>query len=371
MTDDESYERDEFDKLRALAREIGMPAQIRPEQHDITLPTSADFVRRMQERALDEPPVPPAKPRRLPTWSRAVLLAAAASAVVLALLVAPWSGPTASAHTPPVLDFQFAKAANIAFAPGAPARADLLLLSKSALSGTSPTKHGSVQYVQTDNWFSSREEIAKSSKSRIIPTVGQSWLAADGSQTVVETPGQPLRADGRGLAATSSADPAAARGEELPAGTFDARRVAKLGSTPGQVKPALLEAAECDENATQTARARCLYQEVAGLFAQHVVPPRTASLIWAALASEPGFRSLGSVTDRAGREGIGISVVSTDVPEFRSILIVSRTNGQLLGTEDILIKSSKELDLKAPAISSFTAILVSKYTEDRPRVASR
>ena len=75
------------------------------------------------------------------------------------------------------------------------------------------------------------------------------------------------------------------------------------------------------------------------------------------------MRSLGAVKDRAGRSGVGISFIPAHAPMFRLVLIISPRTGELLGTEEILIKDSPDIGFTAPAIMSFTAILQSRYTD--------
>ncbi len=369
MSENDTPERDELDEIRKLGKKLGMPGEIRPEDHGITLESAEEFVARMQS---GQPQRDSAVPTRLPNHRRnwrglqIAAAAAAAASVVLVTIFTPWSQPSATANTPPILNYEFAKATNIAYAPGQPARQDLLHLAQAARTSNPPAQSGgSVQYVQTNNWFSSREDTKKSSTSKLIPTTIQAWLSPDGSQTSIESSGTPLRADGRGLA-PSTPSTTATRDQVFPPHSADPHRISELGTTVNDVRRELLRSAECDPNATPTARAQCLYQEITGLFRQYVVGPKVASLFWTVLANEPGFRTLGSVTDRAGRPGVGISVISSEAPEFRLVLIIGRSTGQLLGTEEILIKSNAKLGLKAPAINAFTAILKSEYTPDRP-----
>lgn len=368
MTDDDVPERDALYELRRLGTELGMPGEVRPEDHGISLETADQFVARMRATQLDtgtELPTPHFDRRRRWRGLQIAAVAAVAVGVAIAAIFTPWSHPSALADTPPILSYQFAPATNIAFAPGKDARPDLLALSAAAASSKSISENGPVQYVQTDNWFVSREDSEKVSTSELVPTVVQSWLAPDGSQTIVETTGRRLRVDGRGLTPAPRSSSARAD-QEFPPGSADAKRIANLGTTSTAVRRELIQTAGCERDASSTSRAQCLYQEITGLFNQYVIPPKVASLFWQLLADEPGFRSLGSVTDRAGRPGIGISVISSDAPEFRSVLVISPSTGQLLGTEVILIKTNTELGLKAPAINSFSAILAAEYMPTRP-----
>jgi hypothetical protein len=105
------------------------------------------------------------------------------------------------------------------------------------------------------------------------------------------------------------------------------------------------------------------------LAGNHVLPRPTLRVFWLILAEEPALRDLGLVRDRVGRPGVGISLISPDFKQFRRILIISPKTGELLGNEEILIKADEDLDLKAPAIYQYSAILDSKLTSDPgPRV---
>jgi hypothetical protein len=112
-------------------------------------------------------------------------------------------------------------------------------------------------------------------------------------------------------------------------------------------------------------RTSCLFRVIHELSVGLVIPPRIYAAFWQILAEEPILRSLGRVVDRAGRPGVGISVIYRDRPEFRKVLIVSPTTGELLGSEDVLIGKAEGLNLEAPTLLSFIAILESKYTTAR------
>lgn len=370
MSRDDTSPHDELDELRRIGSDLDMPGTIRPADHGVELESADDFIARMQRRdaeAAPDAPTPLHAPSRTGRWVRVGAAAAAVLAVTGLVVASPWSEQSARAETPAILDYALAKADDIAFAPGESARDDLLQLADTARNAPAvDTTAGTVQYVQTDNWFASLEDAGVDSQNGVTPTVIQTWTSPDGSQTVIEEPGEELGPNGRGLmeivrAATPSKD------QTFPPGNADPDSVTGLGTSPDEVRTALLALGGCEPNIPDTVRASCLYQEVVGLFNQNVVPPATAAAMWTVLAAEPGFRSLGRVTDRAGRPGIGISVISSDVPEYRSVLIISPTNGQLIGKEEILIKSDTELGLQAPLVTAFSAILSATFTADRPQ----
>lgn len=373
MTSSDDPAHDEVAKLRRVAGDIGMPSELRPEDHGLKLATADEFIARM--KANDAGPVditrdgPTSSAQSNWNWrryARPIGAAAAVAAISSLILISPWSDPAATAATPPILDYELAKATNIAYAPGVDAKQDLDELSAAASNAKPPPRTGDIQYVQTDSWFATREDDGDSASTKVTPTVVQTWTSPDGSQTVAESKGAPLNAAGRGVK-RNAADLSSAPIQTFPAGNADPEAISDLGDTPDEVRTDLLAAGECDPASDPTITAQCLYSVIAGLANQNVIPPAKASLIWAAISTESGFRSLGTVRDRAGRSGVGISVVSAETPQFRSVLIISPRTGQLLGVEEILIKSDPAAGLEAPAVNAFTAIVVADYrSTDRP-----
>ena len=354
---------DELGMLRREAEELGMPGEITRESVGLPPVTAEEILARLKSR-LNEPT---AVPIAVPTSSRRQIVLrvvgfAAVIAGVIGLLVNPWHQGSAEADTPPVLDYEFASARNIAYAPGEDAASTLMELASTAHKQPSVPQDGPHQLVVTDNWFIALDD---SRDAQLIPKQRELWLRSDGSRQAREVSGRPLAPDGRGLRASKTSRPSGASVETYPAEGLDAQYISKLGTSTETVRTALLDRGECEDRDVGPVRASCLFQEIVSLHDQYVVPPDTAAAFWRVLAAEPTMRSLGAVKDRAGRQGIGISFIPIDAPQFRRVLIISPQNGQLLGTEDILIKSDPNVDLRTPAIYGFTAILSAQYTHDR------
>ncbi|WP_157439340.1 CU044_5270 family protein [Aeromicrobium sp. Root344] len=351
---------DELELLRGQARSLGMPSQIDPENIGVTLPSAKNMLERAKAAdTADEQEVPALHRKKNRRLVVRALAAAAAVAGIATIVASPWQQHAADASTPPVLDYAFANAQNIAYAPGKDARAELNKLAETASQQTKVPGSGSIQYLLTDNWFA---ELEDSKEAELIPKRRETWLRADGSLRARETSGTPLSPDGRGLTKRPVARTSDVTDETYPADDLYPQFVAKLGTDVQKVRDALMRKAECEDRSRGPSRAACLYQEITGLYASYVVPPTIAATFWRILADEPTMRSLGSVKDRAGRAGIGISFIPADSPQFRRVLIISSETGQLIGTEDILIKKDPDLKLESPAIYSFTAILDTRYT---------
>ncbi|MCW2829601.1 MAG: hypothetical protein JWP31_293 [Aeromicrobium sp.] len=353
---------DELELLRNEARSLGLPGQITPESVGVRLATPQEMLARAKasetaRETIAESPAPLRSRRR--TTAARIGAVAAVVAVIAGVFLTPWRQDTAAAITPPVLRYEFASASDIAYAPGTDARATLLELAALADAQPSSTPSGRTQYLLTDNWFAS---IEATEAAELIPKQREVWLRPDGTTRVRETSGSPLTPDGRGLSETVASPASTTSNETYPADGLDPQFVSALGTDTSDVRAALLAAGQCESGGPSPERASCLYRQITGLFEQYVVPPRTASVLWRVLADEPSFRSLGSVDDRAGRDGVGISLIPSDAPQFRRVLIISRDTGQLLGTEDILIKDDPSVGVEAPAIYAFTAYLESRYT---------
>jgi hypothetical protein len=370
MTDEDrsTDEPDELELLRAEARALGMPGPVSPASVGVRLPTAEQVLARAKaSEAGDEHEafdVVPIRTRRRQRVLRTVAVAAAVAGII-AVSVTPWQQDSAVATTPPVLRYEFADAANIAHAPGKEARSVLLELAAQADDQPAIGRSGRNQYLVTDSWFAS---LSDTEAAELVPKQREQWLRPDGTTRVRETSGTPLTPDGRGVSVSTSTRTTTTSDETYPADGLDPRFVDELGTDVAGVRNALLQAGQCAATGASPLRASCLYRQITGLYEQYVVPPQTAAVFWRVLADEPSFRSLGSVEDRAGREGVGISLVPNDAPQFRRVLIISRTTGQLLGTEDILIKDDPSAGIQAPAIYAFTAYLGSRYTRrDGPR----
>lgn len=360
--------------LRLEASERGMPGMITPESVGVTLESPESILARLNTSGSDLDDLPAPSQLRQKTRRRlplvATVAAAAAVAVAVVVVVAPSQQHSAVALTPPVLDYEFAAAQNIAFAPGEDAQGTLRDLAQAAERQDASPGSGSTQYVLTDNWFAT---LDATEAAKLIPKRRETWFRSDGTTWVRETAGQALAPDGRGLSRDEDANPRVGPVDETyPAEDgLDPAFVSKLHGDYRAVRKALLESGQCEAEVASPPRAQCIYQEIATLYSQYVIPPKLAAALWRMLSEEPSLRSLGSVKDRAGRSGIGISLIPADSPQFRKILVISPTTGRLLGTEEILIKNDPDVGIKAPAIYAFTAILEARYVDDRGPAATQ
>lgn len=113
-----------------------------------------------------------------------------------------------------------------------------------------------------------------------------------------------------------------------------------------------------DEAECEAIRAFCLSNAITQLKYNYVIEPRLMAALWHVLADEPTVSYLGTSRDRLNRNAIAFSLPGADTSR-RIILFANPDTGALLGSEEILVSDSKELDLKAPAITEFTALVTS------------
>lgn len=212
QNDSRSPDFDEAEELRAAATSAGIPETLSPGTFGINLETADEFLARMKiNDGTDE-----FGPRRKALKRRLLVVSGAAVAATLVVLtvVQPWHPSTATADTPPILDYKFAAAGAIAYAPGKDPTSELLELSQVAHHSNQAKPEGEVQHVLTSAMFANISD-AGSGKAHAaqVPQTAETWLNPDGSLRSLETNGKPLGPDGRGLTAGAKRQkqPASAR----------------------------------------------------------------------------------------------------------------------------------------------------------------
>lgn len=350
-----TYDHDqaELDAFRSEAQSLGFTSGDSARPHP-ELETADDFIGRM--RAEER------RPQRRVRRTTLFLTSVAAAIVGLTFIFNSHNTPAVAAG-PPILDFEFAAATRIAYAPGVDARETLQQLSNAASKAPGPAGEGPIQYRRSNNWFS---EVDGSESSKIIPRVSETWLAPNGSLETRESLGSPLRSDGRGVNTEAAGRDPKVVTQSLPSGTVDASFAASLPTDPDQLASALLTHADCVDRSFGDVRSMCLYREIVALFQTYVVPPELSAAIWSMLKSESGFSLLGSVEDRAGRPGVGISITPKASSQYRFVLLVDLSKGDLLGTEELLVRTDPDLDVRPPAVISFSTFTHSSLIEKTP-----
>lgn len=362
MTDGPNVPDDaQLEGFREQARALGFTSE---HADEVELESADAFIARMKAQdaaAANTSPSTPASTRR--RWLVTGTIAAAAAAIAVAVVLRP-TGTPVIADTPPVLDFEFSSAVRIAYAPGEEPRTVLDVLTQAAKDTPTSSGSGPVQHHVTDNWYSDQDDAGN---SLITPRVTETWLEPDGSLVSKDATGPQLTSDGRGIPTDGPAYASTPTIDELPAGTIDADFAETLSRRPAELRQQLLEHAGCESRTTPSSeRSYCLYTEVRGLFSTYTVDSKLAAAVWQMLRDEEGFTSLGSVEDRAGRNGVGISLIPDERPQYRFILIASSQTGQLLGAEEVLIRQDPDLAVRPPAVISFSTIVTADRISTTP-----
>lgn len=349
----------ELRALRDAATRAGIVGVIDPHDVGVELePVEQLLARLRQDSPRDDLAVRRSRRRRAVLFASSV----AAVGVLVAGILQPWGSAPVQAATPALLDYQFASIDSIAVAPGKDPDTVLERLAAAA-DERPPTSGSGTQHVVRDSWFAD-VDTTSADTAPLIPQINESWLAADGSLRIVERRDDPLPEDGRGLPTRGGwTDQPTSADETQPPGSYDPDRAATLPTDPDALRAELVKSAGCPDTDAGTSRALCLYDEILALHQIYVVPPAVDAGLWRMLSDEEGFRSLGQVKDRAGREGVGISLIADERPQSRYVLIADPTTGELLGSEEILISSVDDLEIDAPAILSFTAILDADHVD--------
>lgn len=359
----------EIRALREAAEQAGIRSTINPSDVGIELESAHDLIARLKAQDAPHDELAQRRARRTPRRRLALIASSVAAAGVLVTgILQPWGSAPVQAMIPAILDYEFASADAISVAPGKSPTIALEQLADAASAMPTQSARIRTQHVVTDSWYADLEATtagaAEAENSVLVPQISETWLAPDGSLRTVERRDDPLPADGRGLPANGGWDDQPATADETqPAGSLDPDLVSTLPTNPDGLRDRLLEIEGCVETKLGTERSLCLYNRIIAIHQTYVTSPQLTAAMWEMLRDERGIRLLGEVKDRAGRAGIGISLIAAKRPEFRQVLIADPKTGRLLGSEEILIAPVEGISLKVPAIMSFTAILESKYVD--------
>lgn len=301
-------------------------------------------------------------------WPRLIMAGGIAAAIAIVLIVIqPGMKPNeAMARTPALAKFQFGDDFGKPTSDK-PARFALdALAARASRQGSSAS--GPIQLTVRDAWFLSTDEPkpGQSGSSVLIPTLTEQYANPDGTIRAIERRGRPLNHSGQVTGKVGS-------WSNLPPvsdNTFDGPDAGPnypetLSTEPAKLATQLIQ----DEAECAAIRAFCLSNSVTQLQYNYVIEPRLMAALWHVLADEPTVAYLGTSRDRLNRKAIAFSLPGADTSR-RIILFANPDTGALFGSEEILISDSKELGLKSPAITEFTALVTSRRiaVTDVPKV---
>jgi hypothetical protein len=219
--------------------------------------------------------------------------------------------------------------------PGAPSGSGLLrqLATTAAAQPTRPVpRQDRYAYVKTSGWYLVSGDSGPG-VGKVSPQTSQSWTAPTGlTHTIhVTGPGSHPEVD-------------------------DIR--SKLPPLPTlSTNPAVL----ADQLAVGHPRSDGPIEQVVAFIRQPIRPAVEAAIL-RLLAKIPHLVNRGTVTDRAGRHGVAVSLNSAYTGlETRYTLILDPHTGQLLGYEETLIGPPRKLRVRRGAVLAYTTILAARY----------
>jgi hypothetical protein len=352
------------DELRTLLQGLGVVPRDLTERPAERERAERDLARILSDS--DGSGSGPREPRRARVGRAAAVLAVACVLATVFVVIRPGTGsdPAAAARTPAMLSRQD-NGGELLSATGADATAELGDLADRAERQPEPAG-GPVQLIGRSSWLLSTDEGAPG-HSVIVPTVSLQYFQPDGTVRAIERRSRPLGADGRLTDSFGQWSTTPSRSDE----TFDGPETGPEYADELSLRPsALARSMIDDEAACRDIRAYCLFTGFTFLHYNYVLRPSLNAALWRTLATEPGFRFLGTTVDRVGRTAVAFSAAGAD-PSRKVVLLADPETGAFLGSEEVLVRDSRELGLEAPAVVEFTALEESSRVEpsDLPDVS--
>lgn len=211
---------------------------------------------------------------------------------------------------------------------------------------------GDVQAIETHSW----NLVVADGEVGILPTHVTMWVATDGSWLTHQTASPELTIEGRLATEPLTAAQEVVQESGGPGGVA-ATLATDLPRDPDGLRQALrdLEPGECGTEAT------CLFTAVSFLSTNTVLPPDLTAAIWQALQGVDGISSLGTTTDRLGREALAIAAGPFDTPAGSTVIVLQADpgTGAITGVEWV----GQETPDGEPRVDTFTAVAFSGYVE--------
>lgn len=300
-----------------------------------------------QDPAIEAPP-----PRRR-TWG--LLMVAAGLALIVTLAAVLWPREQAFA-SPPQLTYSLAAPAEIESAPDATAVLNELA---AAADSAAAIETGAVQFIGSFGWNAIIND--DTAEAVITPYVQRAWFASDGSGIIEQEYTVALNPDGTIAPLTESLEPLTT--DTFPPGSW-VDEPAELSLDPDTLTEQLLAPWGSWCTTSDTDAARCLLDEAQSLAVTFVLQPELMSTIWRALADTGQVRTLGTATDRIGRDVVALGVTPSSAEAESSVLVVlaDPRTGAILGTETTTLATAV-FDISGPAVTTFAVITVSAYVD--------
>ncbi|GAA3396661.1 CU044_5270 family protein [Cryptosporangium minutisporangium] len=296
--------------------------------------------------------VPPRGAR--PTRRRAFLVGAAAAAVLAGTTPIAvkllGSDEAAYAATPPPLTFR-----QTPVAPAAPA---LERIAARTTSLPDDTGEGRYRHITVVGWYLDSATRGGTTTSAVVPRKTEKWLAEDGSGRSVTTtqPATFESEDDRHWWSRLGED------DDRTVQTWSVGEYYGTWKQPAPTDPRQMTQFLRINHPVANGPAG-VFTAVTDLCREQVLTPPQRAALLRSLATVPGLRAAGSVTDRSGRHGEAFLLDSaySGLPTQYTV-IVDPANGRLLGWEQMLTKDAGRLNVRIPAVLTYETLTRSEYT---------
>ena len=201
-------------------------------------------------------------------------------------------------------------------------------------------------------------EIVDTGAQPATPADREAWRA-DGSPRMwhITDPmmpsGETFTYEGRGVI---QQDAPGGKGDVVPLVGFDPAEVQTLPEDPRELRDRIVEIIDEDHNAPRSVIEGMVTTVARHLATELPLTPELRAAVYRLLASEPGVRDIGEVTDREGRTGIAVAIRDRrGGGEER--LVFDRETGMPLASESVS---------KGGAVNSWTVFTEMRWTDEPP-----
>ena len=217
----------------------------------------------------------------------------------------------------------------------------------------------------------------------LVPVSREIWAKADGSGRLVESRGEPIWFGPADKAAWVAAGSYDLRGEPFSDTRFGPTPPGLAPGTP-QEWPGSLYYEDVDSLPTDVGALRRMIDEraaagggstdyerftiVGDLLRETVAAPQLRAALYRVAAGLGGVELVGSMTDRAGRIGMAVSMTNDQSSRGleRRTLIFDPETSMLLAEEDVLLDKVDWLDAEPPLLIGYSTYLVSEIVPTIP-----
>lgn len=288
--------------------------------------------------------------RRLILAAGGVVLAVAAGGVALESIRKP---QPAYAATPAMLTYGPPASAE-------PASTRLRHLAEVAAGKPAPPRPtGSVEHLESANWFLNSSVTDGRTTSAVVPEQWRSWQTDDGAGREVRKALPPIfrsEADRREWKRRGGQIDSSEETRDYTSGEYYSHWQGPVPTDATALREWLTTGVPAHEAPVQ------YLESVTELAGVRMLNPAQRAAALRLLAELPGITVTGTVTDRAGRPGEAFSITS----DFHGLpvqytVIIDPGSGALLGYEEVLTETAGMLNVPIPAVITYRSYLVAEY----------